>query len=539
MDNLLRNIIAREKVFGIDITNSSIRIIQFETKKDYFVLKSIAEEEIPITSFVAGVIRQKDIVAQKLIESINKTYPKKITTKFAVVLLPDDQIYTQIIKLPKVEKNKIEKAIAFQLSSFIPMKEDEVYWDFTILSEDTSNYEIIINAVGKESADSFIETLNIAGITPLVFESRSQAALRAIKGHNKTEEEYMLIDIGKSITNIAITKKDAIQFSSSVFFGVNQIIKVIGEYNKINDDKIKEILEKNGVVSEDTELQKHIDSLFIQPLQEMQKAINYYGEEKIAKVYLYGDGAQLKGVLDKFQSQTNVKTEIAGIGIKIFPILQWEKHEKISPYISIIGIEMINKIKDLIYINILPKKQKSIGIRNFIKKQTLGLLKFILIDLVILSVGMLYLSYQNTLSIQNTKNVIQTYIQANNNPKYKGLNAKINTLNTELSNLSNAYKTQYKWSKTIQEIANLIPSGITLNQFKIQNTAKAQSSSTLSVQPVWQITLGGVAQTGSLVVNLANTLEKENGISNVEMPISNFQSSHDANFTITFNINPQ
>jgi type IV pilus assembly protein PilM len=539
MDNLLRNIIAREKVFGIDITNSSIRIIQFETKKDYFVLKSIAEEEIPITSFVAGVIRQKDIVAQKLIASINKAYPKKITTKFAVVLLPDDQIYTQIIKLPKVEKNKIEKAIAFQLSSFIPMKEDEVYWDFAILSEDANNYEIIINAVGKESADSFINTLNIAGITPLVFESRSQAALRAIKGHNKTEEEYMLIDIGKSITNIAITKKDAIQFSSSVFFGVNQIIKVIGEYNKINDDKIKEILEKDGVISEDTELQKHIDSLFIQPLQEMQKAINYYGEEKIAKVYLYGDGAQLKGVLDKFQSQTNVKTEIAGIGIKIFPILQWEKHEKISPYISIIGIEMINKIKDLIYINILPKKQKSIGIRNFIKKQTLGLLKFILIDLVILSVGMLYLSYQNTLSIQNTKNVIQTYIQANNNPKYKGLNAKINTLNTELSNLSNAYKTQYKWSKTIQEIANLIPSGITLNQFKIQNTAKAQSSSTLSVQPVWQITLGGVAQTGSLVVNLANTLEKENGISNVEMPISNFQSSHDANFTITFNINPQ
>ncbi len=539
MDNLLRNIIAREKVFGIDITNSSIRIIQFETKKDYFVLKSIAEEEIPITSFVAGVIRQKDIVAQKLIDSINKAYPKKITTKFAVVLLPDDQIYTQIIKLPKVEKNKIEKAIAFQLSSFIPMKEDEVYWDFAILSEDSNNYEIIINAVGKESADSFIETLSIAGITPLVFESRSQAALRAIKGHNKTEEEYMLIDIGKSITNIAITKKAAIQFSSSVFFGVNQIIKVIGEYNKINDDKIKEILEKDGVVSEDTELQKHIDTLFIQPLQEMQKAINYYGEEKIAKVYLYGDGAQLKGVLDKFQSQTNVKTEIAGIGIKIFPILQWEKHEKISPYISIIGIEMINKIKDLIYINILPKKQKSIGISKFIKKQTLGLLKFILIDLVILSVGMLYLSYQNTLSIQNTKNVIQTYIQANNNPKYKGLNTKINTLNTELSNLSNAYKTQYKWSKTIEEIANLIPSGITLNQFKIQNTAKAQSSSTLSVQPVWQITLGGVAQTGSLVVNLANTLERENGISNVEMPISNFQSSQNANFTITFNINPQ
>ncbi len=539
MDNLLRNIISREKVFGIDITNSSIRIIQFETKKDYFVLKSIAEEEIPITSFVAGVIRQKDIVAQKLIDSIEKAYPKRITTKFAVVLLPDDQIYTQIIKLPKVEKNKIEKAIAFQLSSFIPMKEDEVYWDFAILSEDTNNYEIIINAVGKESADSFIETLNIAGITPLVFESRSQAALRAIKGHNKTEEEYMLIDIGKSITNIAITKKDAIQFSSSVFFGVNQIIKVIGEYNKINDDKIKEILEKNGVASEDTELQKHIDTLFIQPMQEMQKAINYYGEEKISKVYLYGDGAQLKGVLDKFQSQTSVKTEIAGIDIKIYPILQWEKHEKISPYISIIGIEMINKIKNLIYINILPKKQKSIGVSKYIKKQTLGLLKFILIDLVILSVGMLYLSYQNTQSMQNIQNAIQTYIQANNNPRYKGLNTKINTLNTELSNLSNAYKTQYMWSKTIEEISNLIPSGVTLNQFKVQNTAKTQSSSTVSVNPVWQITLGGIAQTGSLVVNLANTLEKEKGISNVEMPISNFQSSQNTNFTITFNITPQ
>ena len=202
MENLLKDIIRREKVFAIDISSGSLKVVEFEKKKDHYTLTNIGEEELPASTFIAGIIRQPNAVIEKLNIILSKKNPKKIKTRFAVVIIPDDQIYSQIVKIPKVEINKIEKAIQFQLSTLIPMKEDDIYWTYDVLSEDDDNYEVIVTAVSKESADSFIDTLKLVRITPLLFEGRAQSALRAIT-LNKEDEEYLLLDMGKSVTNIA------------------------------------------------------------------------------------------------------------------------------------------------------------------------------------------------------------------------------------------------------------------------------------------------------------------------------------------------
>jgi len=285
MENLLKDIIRREKVFAIDISSGSLKVAEFEKKKDHYRLINIGEEELPASTFIAGIIRQPNAVIEKLDIILSKKNPKRIKTRFAVVIIPDDQIYSQIVKIPKVEFKKIEKAIQFQLTTLIPMKEDDIYWTYDVLSEDNENYEVIVTAVSKESADSFIDTLKFARITPLLFEGRAQSALRAIT-LNKEDEDYLLLDMGKSVTNIAINKKDAIQFSTSFYFGLNQIVKTTGEYLKLNDDKISEYLEKNGIKTKDDEFAKHIESLFTQVDQELKKALNFYGEEKIKKIYI-------------------------------------------------------------------------------------------------------------------------------------------------------------------------------------------------------------------------------------------------------------
>ena len=527
MDVLLKNIIQRKKLFAIDISPGSIKVLEFEKKKDIYKLKNIGEEEIPSSTFIAGIIRQPAVVVEKLKIILEKKNPKKIKTNFAVVIMPDDQIYSQVVSIPKVEKKKIYEALLFQLPNLIPMKEDDIYWTYDILSEEGEMYDIVVTAVIKESADSFIETLKQVKIVPLAFESRAQSALRAITLGNKEEGEYILLDIEKSVTSIAINKKDAIQFSTSFYFGLNQILKTIGEYKKINDAEIQEYLQKDGIETKDEELQKHIDSLFEQVIQELTKAINFYGEDKISKIYLYGETATVKGVLEKIQKSTKVPIEKAKSNIRIYPIPQWEKHEQISPYIPLVGAELINKIEKNIYINLLPQKEKSKAIRNYFLNFSLTTLKLLILNLIFLSFVFVFLYYTNTQDISNINSEISIYQSQLKNPKYKGVGSTIDTINTNLSSLQKIYSGQYQWSYVVSQIANLLPPNVHLTNLTIENIGK-------SGRFIWQVSITGTAQNATQILALEKAIVSTSDFSNLTMPISNFQKEVNPGFLMTF-----
>ena len=67
MDNFLKNILKKVNVFSIDISPGSVKILEYEkNKKDSFQLKNISETEMPASTFIAGVIRQPNVVAETL-----------------------------------------------------------------------------------------------------------------------------------------------------------------------------------------------------------------------------------------------------------------------------------------------------------------------------------------------------------------------------------------------------------------------------------------------------------------------------------------
>ena len=530
MEKLLRNIVRKEKFVGIDISSTSVKILEFEKNKKVYKLISLGEKDIPITSFVAGIIRQPETVSETIIDLLKIQNPKKIKTKFAVISLPDDQVFTQLVNIPKVEISKIREALSYQLPTFIPMKEEEIYWSYDILEEKDSEYEIIITAVTKECADSFIETLSLAKITPILFEPRSKSSLRAILVNNDVQKEFMLVDIGKSMTTISISKKDSIQYSSSFYFGLNQIKKIIGEYKKINDAEVENILEKDGIPKKDAKLKEYIDKLFVTLTGEIKKTINFYGEDKISKIYLYGDTLNIEGVIEYISDITKVPTEKVKPTLPIYPILQWEKHEKISPYVAVIGLELINKTKKGTIINLLPAKEQKKSIFKFFIKEFLEFLNIIVLNLFILSLLFIYLAMQNEISISNLKNEVTNYKSQINSSLYKGISNSINKLNANLTTVNNTYKNSLVWSPYITTLAKITPSGMIITRMTIKNINTTNST------PLWQMKITGIAISRAQILNLENTIESYKYFYNVTMPLSNFQTNTSVPFILMFDI---
>ncbi len=531
MEKLLNNIVRKEKFIGIDISATSVKILQFEKNKKNYKLISLGEKEIPITAFVAGVIRQKEIVSQGILDLLKVANPSKIKTKFAVVSLPDDQIFTQLVNIPKVEYSKIRETLSYQLPSFIPMKEDEIYWSYDILNETSDEYEIIITAVTKESSDSFIDTLSLANLTPLLFEPRSKSALRSILVKNDVQNEYMLIDIGKSMTTVSISKKDSIQYSSSFYFGLNQIKKIVGEYKKINDAEVEDILQKEGIPKKDAKLKEYLDKMFETLTGEIKKTINFYGEDKISKIFLYGDTLNIEGIEEYITPITKIHIEKAKPSLPIYPVLQWEKHEKISPYIPVIGIELINKVKNNTTINLLPAKTQRISILKFFVKEFLQLLNIILVNLFILSLLFIYLSFQNEITASNLRNEVTSYNRQINSSKYKGIAGTINKLNSDLNTVNTTYKNHLVWSPYITTIASVTPAGMAITRMTIKNV-----NSTTSATPIWQVKMSGVAMSRAQIISLSKTIESYKYFYNVTMPLSNFQTNANVPFILMFDI---
>ena len=532
METLLKNIIKKEKFVGIDVSSTSVKILEFEKKKKNYKLISLGEKDIPITSFVAGVIRQKEEIAAALKELYSKKNPQKIKTRFAVVTLPDSQVFTQIVNIPKIEASKIRETLSYQLSSFVPMKENDIYWNYNILDNSNDEYVILITAVTKECADSFRETLSIAKITPILFEQSAKSALRAILYKNTPDKEYMLIDIGKSMTTISISKKDSIQYSSSFYFGLNQIKKVVGEYKKINDTEVDDILQKEGLLKKDNKLKEYLDKLFVTLTEEVKKTINFYGEDKISKVYLYGDTLNINGVEEYIKNITKIDIEKASPHIPIYPILQWEKHEKISPYIPVLGIVLAQKIKDgNSIINLLPPKAQQKSILQFFLKEFLSLLNILIVNFFVLSLLFLMLSFQNEITIAQLKNTEIQYKNQINNSFYKGISGTINSLNSDLGMVTNTYKNKITWSPYITTIANITPPGMMINRLTIKNVAI-----TLTSTPVWQMKLTGVALSRAQIIALSQTIESFPYFYNVTIPLSDFQTNTSVPFILMFDI---
>lgn len=315
----------KTQAFGLDISDLSLKLAILRKKKDSFLLEAIGESKIKPGIVENGEIKNEEKLAEIIQEATRNIGKGKFRTKNVIVSLPEKKSFLEIIQIPKLREEELKSAILYEAENHIPLPIQEVYLDYQIIPpvyENSKNIDILLVAIPKKIADSYLATLKLAGLFPLVFENESLAIARALIKDGITESPVLLIDIGKTKSTFIIFSGYSVKFSFSSPISSGTFTEVISKNLDISPmeaeklkikqglaEKLKVKLKQDNVILE--EVTGTIFEILVPPLvdfvQQIKKCLDYYKthvedshvlptERGIAKIFLCGGGANLKGL---------------------------------------------------------------------------------------------------------------------------------------------------------------------------------------------------------------------------------------------------
>lgn len=294
----------KEKYFGIDLSDLSIKVIEFEKDGNFDRIRSYFSLDIPQGIIEDGNINDKQKVVEAIKSAVKEAGPKKISTKNAICSLPESKVFLRKISIPKMNNEEIGEAIKWEIEASIPLAVDQVYYDWQLIDEENGKDNILTVAVSRGIIDDIVEVLEGAGLKVLSLEVESVATARSLISTKAEKKEVSLIvDFGAKKTSFIITEGCVPYFTSSIPFSSEGITDIISKELGIPfvDAERQKINYGVGYSQENMPIFNAVKPYLENLSVEIERSIDFYRSIdkdafEIKKVILCGGGSNLKGL---------------------------------------------------------------------------------------------------------------------------------------------------------------------------------------------------------------------------------------------------
>lgn len=314
------NIISKPKSFGVDFSNSVLKIMQISAAGGNRKVAGWKGKKIP-----KGVIDSCEIKKPEDFKQLFKEALAEAKGTFKgrniVLSIPEAKVFTRVIEIPLMKESEAEESVKWETESNIPISVDNVYYDWQILKKKKKEMEVLVMAVPKKIVDNYLEVFDKAGYPVVALEPESVANGRSIVASGE-KDFSLIIDIGMDYSNFAIHKGQAPIFTAnSAVCGkmfTDVAVKHFGtSFEKAESYKIKTGLGKTKKEKEEAgEVFKPVLETLI---QDVSKTTEFFREnlwkdqknKEIKKVILTGGGSNLKGLDAYLSSKLSQKVVLA------------------------------------------------------------------------------------------------------------------------------------------------------------------------------------------------------------------------------------
>ncbi|MCX6760715.1 MAG: type IV pilus assembly protein PilM [Candidatus Nealsonbacteria bacterium] len=346
--------------FGLDFSDSSLKIIKLEKKRGGLKLASFGEAFIRPGVIKNGEIKNKEILVKTIKKALLEVIGEKIKIKNVIVSLPEEKSFIEVIQMPKMQEEDLRSAVIYEAENYIPMPIDEVCLDSQIVPATSGvldHEDVLIAAFPKKTINFYIECLKESGLKPIVFETESLATSRALIKDEISDGPILIIDFGATRTNFIIFSGHSVRFTFSLPFYQQKLTEDIARSMKIDLVSAEKLKSKHGLFlkksEEGQEIYYVLNNSLMGLVDQIKKYLDYYythifhehlpGNKRIIKkVLLCGGGSDLKGLDDFFSCELSLPIEFADPWVNV---LSAEKKENagISPkeslkYVTAIGL---------------------------------------------------------------------------------------------------------------------------------------------------------------------------------------------------------
>ncbi len=325
---IIKFLTLKNEAFGLDINDSSLKIIKLRKKYGFLQPVSCNEKKVEPGIIKNGIIQDENAFIKTVKEALTSVKGERLKTKYVIASLPEEQSFSQVIQMPKMKEYELKTAVLFEAENYIPLPVDQVYLDFQIINpivDHLDHLDVFIVAVEKKIVDSYLSCLKQSGLIPLAFELETQAIARTLIKGEISPSPVVLIDFGGDNTDFIVFSGHSIRFTSSIPISSQQITEAISQELDVDFKKAEEMKIKYGIDSQKKNNKAHAVSKAMAPILEelisqIKKYMDFYSEHdshehlseknSINKIILSGGGVNLKGIDDFFSKKLNIPVEL-------------------------------------------------------------------------------------------------------------------------------------------------------------------------------------------------------------------------------------
>lgn len=344
----------KTEAFGIDISDLSLKFAKLKKKRGGLNLTSFGEIEIAAGIIEEGEVKKEEELAKIIREAVSKAKGKKIKTPYVIASLPEEKAFLQVIQLPVMENEELKSAVRFEAENYVPLPLEDVYLDFETvppLYGKLDHLDVLIAAQPKKIVEGYVASLKKAGLSPKVLEIESQAIARALIKNQTSPFPILIIDIGATNTSLIVFSGHSLRFTTSVPVSSQNFTEAISKALKLNTTEAEKIKTKYGVGAKEEKNEsgavaaKEKDpkeramaaavfeasaALLDDFANQIKKYLSYYQshashehlksvDNGIAKIFLCGGGANIKGLADFLSRELKIMVETGNPWINILP----------------------------------------------------------------------------------------------------------------------------------------------------------------------------------------------------------------------------
>ena len=318
--------------FGLDIGSHKIKIVKLSKSNNQFRLMALGNA--PSTQ--KGVLSEAESDLTALVNILKKLHQEtKINTKNVVTALPQDQVFTQVIILPKLSESELTSALKWEAEQYVPIPLNEVTLTHQVIGELKENgkerVEVLLAAAPNRLIDKMLTILKTAGFNPLSLELEIMAIARSLAGPKA--EITMVIDLGARATDIAVIENGQIIFVRSIPTAGEAFTRAVAAGLNLDINQAEAYKKAYGADPEKLEgkMIKTLMPVIEIMVGEIEKIIQFHQLEKkkeIKSIILSGGAASLPEIASFLAKKINLEIQI---GDPFYSFIKDDLIKKIPP----------------------------------------------------------------------------------------------------------------------------------------------------------------------------------------------------------------
>ena len=311
---------SNKSLLGLDITTSSVKLIELSKSGDTYRVEAYAAEATPLNAVNEKAIVDAQVVGEAVRRAMKRSGAR---SRDAAVAISGDAAITKIIQMPSSFTGaELEGQVELQADQYIPFPMEEVSYDFEVIGpteKDPDMIDVLLVATRTENVEQRQAAVEAAGLKAHIVDVEAFAVENACRllrhqmpnqgdGHN-----VAVMDFGASSTTFSVLRDLKVVYTRDFVFGGQQLTEEIMRTYGLTLEEAGRAKKEGGLPSnyEPEILEPFIDDM----TQQVSRSLQFFlasgtNREQPDQLLICGGCANIPGVADVIASRVGIPTEI-------------------------------------------------------------------------------------------------------------------------------------------------------------------------------------------------------------------------------------